>query len=122
MNPKAYRIITIIFTALAVAMPILSGVMKLTQSPEVVGKLTEAGMGKYVSLLGIMEIGFAALFLYPKTMKLGFILLSCYFAGAIATELAHGGSLNAVLPIVLIWIAAFLRDKTIFLPATQPAL
>ena len=122
MNPKAYRIITIIFTVLAVAMPILSGVMKLTQSPEVVGKLTEAGMGKYVSLLGIMEIGFATLFLYPKTMKLGFILLSCYFAGAIATELAQGGSLNAVLPIVLIWIAAFLRDKTIFLPATQPAL
>jgi hypothetical protein len=30
-----------------------------------------------------------ALFVVPATMKLGFILASCYFAGAIATELSH---------------------------------
>jgi hypothetical protein len=65
-----------------------------------------------------MEIGFAALFIYPKTMKLGFILLSCYFAGAIATELSHGMSFNAVMPIVFVWIATFLRDKTAFIPTT----
>lgn len=116
MSPKVHRIITIIFTVLAAGMAILSGVFKLTQSPQVLETLNKVGVGKYVLLLGAMEIGFAALFIYPKTMKLGFILLSCYFAGAMATEMSHGTPFNAVLPIVLIWIAAFLRDKTIFLP------
>jgi hypothetical protein len=63
-----------------------------------------------------MEIIFAALFIYPKTMKIGFILLSCYFAGALATELSHGSAFNAFLPLVLLWIAALLRDPLIFLP------
>ncbi len=115
MSPKVYRIITIIFTVLAAALPIMSGVMKLTKSPELVAQLTKAGVGDNITMLGLMEIVFAALFIYPKTMKLGFILLSCYFAGAIATELSHAAPLNAVLPIVLVWIATFLRDKTAFL-------
>jgi hypothetical protein len=117
MSLKVMRIVTIVFTVLAAGMAILSGVMKLTQSKEIVDTLTKVGVGPSVITLGLMEIGFAALFIYPKTMKLGFILLSCYFAGALATELSHGSPLNAFLPLVLIWIAAFLRDKTIFLPA-----
>ena len=116
MNPKIMRILTIVMTVLAAGMAILSGVMKLTQSAQVVEGLSKVGVGSYIIPLGLMEIGFAALFLYSKTMKLGFILLSCYFAGALATELSHGTPFNAVLPLVLIWIAAFLRDKTIFLP------
>ncbi|SOD79043.1 DoxX-like family protein [Spirosoma fluviale] len=113
------RIVTIIFTVLAAGMPILSGVMKLTQSKEVIDTLTKAGVGDKAIVLGLMEIGFATLFIYPKTMKLGFILLSCYFAGALATEISHGAPLNAFLPLVLIWIGAFLRDKTIFLPVVS---
>ena len=116
MNPKATRILTIVMTVLAAGMAILSGVMKLTQSPQIMESLNKVGVGSQVIVLGCMEIGFAALFLYPKTMKLGFILLSCYFAGALATELSHGTPFNAVTPLVLIWIAAFLRDKSIFLP------
>ena len=116
MNPKIMRILTIVMTVLAAGMAILSGIMKLTQSAQIVETLTKVGVGSHVIMLGLMEIGFAALFLYPKTMKLGFILLSCYFAGAIATELSHNTPFNAIMPLVLIWIAAFLRDKTIFLP------
>lgn len=116
MSPKVMRIVTIVFTVLAAGMAIMSGVMKLTQSKEIVDTLGKVGVASSVIPLGLMEIGFAALFIYPKTMKLGFILLSCYFAGALATELSHGTPFNAFLPLVLIWIAAFLRDKTIFLP------
>lgn len=115
MNPKVKQILTITFTVLAAGMVILSGIMKLMQSPELVAGLTKAGVGPYIAALGIMEISFALLFLYPKTMKLGFILLCCYFAGALATELSHGAPFNAVLPMVLIWISAFLRDNSIFL-------
>ncbi|WP_080057624.1 DoxX family protein [Spirosoma aerolatum] len=115
MNPKSKRIVTIVITVLAAGMVILSGIMKLTQSAQVMESLNKVGVGHYVILLGCMEIGFTLLYLYPKTMKLGFILLSCYFAGAIATELSHGTPFNALMPIVLIWISAFLRDKTMFL-------
>ncbi|GAB3954313.1 hypothetical protein GCM10028805_39550 [Spirosoma harenae] len=120
MNPKTKRILTIIVTVLAAGMVILSGIMKLTQSAQVIEGLNKVGVGPYVILLGIMEIAFTLLYLYPKTMKLGFILLSCYFAGAIATELSHGTPFNAITPIALVWISAFLRDKSTFLPtATQ---
>jgi len=61
------------------------------------------------------EIAFAALFVVPATMKLGLILTSCYFAGAIATELSHNAlKVNPFIPIVLLWIGAFIRDRSIF--------
>ena len=117
MNAKTKRIITILFTVIASGMVILSGVMKLMGGTEIVKAMTNAGVGPYIPVLGIMEIAFAGLFLYPKTMKLGFVLLCCYFAGAMATELSHGGPLaGAVMVLVLVWIAAFLRDKTVFFP------
>jgi uncharacterized membrane protein YphA (DoxX/SURF4 family) len=118
MNPKSKRIVTIVVTVLAAGMVILSGIMKLTQSAQVMETLSKVGVGPYAVMLGCMEIGFALLYLYPKTMKLGFILLSCYFAGALATELSHGTPFNAVMPMTLIWISAFLRDRTTFLPTT----
>ncbi|KAA9354791.1 DoxX family protein [Larkinella humicola] len=120
MNAKTKRIIALLFTVIASGMVILSGIMKLMGSTDVVKTLTNAGVGSYIPLLGIMEIAFAGLFLYPKTMKLGFVLLCCYFAGAMATELSHGGPLaGAVMVMVLVWIAAFLRDKTVFFPTAS---
>ncbi|WP_229207844.1 DoxX family protein [Dyadobacter beijingensis] len=116
---KAKKIAAIVATALASAMAVLSGIMKLTRGPEIVAKLTEVGVGDYLVPLALMEIGFTALFIYPKTMKIGFILLTCYFAGALATELSHGTPFSAVLPMALVWIAAFLRDRSIFLPNTS---
>lgn len=112
---KAKKMITIAVTVIAALMVVMSGMMKLTGSKELVDGLTKVGVGEYLTILGLMEIGFTALFLYPKTMKIGFILLCCYFAGALATELSHGTPFNAVLPMALIWIAAFLRDRSIFL-------
>lgn len=121
MNTNVKRIAALVMTVIASGMTILSGIMKLSGAPEVTKMLTQAGVGPYIPALGIMEIGFAALFIYPKTMKLGFILLSCYFAGAMATDLSHGSTLaNAAFVMVLIWVAAFLRDSSIFLPASKP--
>ncbi|SHL68915.1 DoxX-like family protein [Chitinophaga jiangningensis] len=114
---KIRKILTIIFIVLAAGMAALSGIMKLTASEEIVKMMSAIGVGKYVTMLGIMEIAFAALFVIPQTYKLGFILLSCYFAGALAVELSRAMEFHALLPLVLVWIAAFLRDSSIFLPA-----
>lgn len=89
-----------------------SGLMKFIHLPWSV-----AGLEKYnPSVLGLMEMVFIILFAIPKTMKIGFILLCCYFAGAMATELARNASmLNPGIPLVLVWITAFLRDSSIFI-------
>jgi hypothetical protein len=116
---KAKKIITIAVTSIASLTVVASGIMKLMKSEEVVTGLQKVGVGEYLTVLGLMEIGFTALFIYPKTMKIGFILLTCYFSGAIATELSHGSPFNAVLPLTLIWISAFLRDSSIFLPSEK---
>ena len=118
---KLKKIITLVITVLAVGMVVLSGIMKLSGSPELLAKMAEVGVGPYVPVLGIMEITFAALFAWPKTMRIGFLLLSCYFAGALATELSHAMPFNALLPMGLVWISAFLRDREVFLPAAATA-
>ncbi len=93
----------------------LSGVLKLTGNPQIVDGMKTLGVGRYVLLLGVMELTFAVLFVIPATFKLGFILASCYFAGAIATELSHDAlKVNPFIPIVLLWIGAFIRDRSIF--------
>lgn len=119
---KLKRIITIVITVLAVGMVALSGIMKLSGSADLVKTLQAVGVGEYRIFLGMAEIVFAALFAYPKTMKLGFILLIGYFGGALATELSHHVALNALTPLVLVSLAALLRDQYIVLPtsAIQP--
>jgi hypothetical protein len=91
------------------------GVLKLLGNSRVVEEMSKLGVGRYLRLLGVMEIAFAALFAVPATMKLGFILASCYFGGAIATELSHDVlKVNPFVPVVLLWIGAFIRDRSIF--------
>ena len=92
----------------------LSGVMKLTGNPKILETMTALGVGRYVRWLGLMELAFAALFVVSATFKLGFVLASCYFGGAIATELSHDAlKVNPFIPIVLLWVGAFIRDRSI---------
>ncbi len=93
----------------------LSGMMKLSGNRQTLDAMAAVGVGPYVPLLGVMELACATLVVIPATFKLGFVLSSCYFAGAIATELSHGGvKINPFIPIVLLWIGAFIRDRSIF--------
>jgi hypothetical protein len=93
----------------------LSGALKLSGNPKILETMTAVGVGRHVRLLGVMELAFAVLFVFPATMKLWFILASCYFGGAIATELSHDAlKVNPFLPIVLLWVGAFIRDRSIF--------
>lgn len=99
-------------TVLVTIIIFISGLMKFVHLPWSV-----TGLEKYnPSILGLMEMMFIILFAIPKTMRIGFILLCCYFAGAMATELSKDASmLNPGIPLTLIWIAAFLRDSSLFM-------
>jgi hypothetical protein len=114
------KIASSIFLVITSAMVLFSGIMKLTHNTQVVDTLSKYGVAEFINLFGAMEIVFTVLFIFPKTMKIGFILLSCYFSGAMATELSHEhGILNPLLPIALVWVTAFLRDSSIFLPGKK---
>ena len=69
----------------------LSGVMKLTGNAQIHETMRALGVGRYVRWLGVMEVAFAALFVTQATLKV-----------------------NPFIPIVLLWIGAFIRDRSIF--------
>lgn len=109
----------LLITGIPALFIIFSAFGKLAAAPPVVEGLTKHGMGSYIQVLGIAELAFAVLFVLPKTYKLGFILLSCYFAGAIATDLSHEGPIIApTILLIIVWVAAWFRDNRIFLPTT----
>jgi len=111
-EPMIVQVLATWIPALLIA---VSGVLKLTGNPTILETMTTLGVGPYVRLLGVMELAFATLFVIPATFKLGFLLASCYFGGAIATELSHDAlKVNPFVPIVLLWIGAFIRDRSIF--------
>lgn len=115
-NLKIKKIIIIGMTCLVTLMVGLSGLMKAIQLPWSVEGLVKFNLPNSATTLGLMEMVFIILFAFPKTMRIGFILISCYLAGAMATELSHDGSmLNPGIPLFLIWITAFLRDRSLFL-------
>ncbi|PXY46881.1 DoxX family protein [Flavobacterium hydrophilum] len=118
---KTKKYLTISLLILTTAVLVLSGLMKAIQLPWSVNGLVKFNLPNAATILGLMEMTFAVLFVFPNTMRMGFILLSCYFAGAMATELSHDGSmLNPAVPLSLIWITAFLRDKYLFTGSPEP--
>ena len=101
-------------TGFIVILLAISAFSKVTHADAVAERLNKVGVGKFMTALGIVELLLAILFIPSRTMRLSFILLSCYFSGAIATEISHGG--NFIVPfvfLVLVWVASFIREKSI---------
>lgn len=119
MSAKTKRIISIILMVIPSLMLVMSGIMKLTGAEQVVTGLTKAGLGNLVTVIGVIELLSVALFLYPKTYKIGFLLLCSYLGGALCIELAGGQPPIAAVFIAIIWISVFLREKSMILPSTE---
>lgn len=120
MKTKTTRIISVILMLIPSLMLIMSGIMKLSGAKAIVDGLGKAGLGNYIAFFGIIELISVGLFLYPKTYKTGFLLLCCYLGGALSIELASGQPPMASVFLVLLWVAVFLKNKTMFLEASQP--
>lgn len=91
------------------------GIMKLVGPPQLVEIYTRIGLLQYLAVLGITEIVLVVLFLWDRTMKIGFLLLTGYFGGAMAVELSRGTIF--IFPgviLAIVWIAAYLRNASIF--------
>ena len=103
--------------AIPALMITMSAIMKLTGSQQIVEGLTKGGFGNYIVVFGLVELLSVALFVYPKTYKLGFLLLCCYLGGAMSVELASGQPPMAAMFLMLLWVSVFLRNKLMFLNA-----
>jgi len=116
MKSKVQRAIAWTLAGIAGLLILTSGILKLAGAATIVEGMTKLGVGPYIPLLGTMEIIFTVLFLFPKTSKIGFLLITCYFAGALATDLSHGNAIiTPILILVLVWVATFLRKPEVFI-------
>src|SRR5512138_488895 len=69
--------------SILVALTISAGsLMKLTAQPQLVDIYAKIGLLPYMKLLGIAELVFILLFLWSRTLRIGFFLLTGYFGGA----------------------------------------
>lgn len=106
---------SIIITAIPAALIIFSGFAKLAGMKQVVETMTKIGAIQYMRVFALAEILFAALFVIPATNGLGFVLLVCYFSGALATDLTHGRPIVApAVFLVMLFIAQWLVNSSIF--------
>ena len=99
-----------ILSALPVLMLLMSGVMKIAQTAEVVKGFADWPPGSAVPI-GIVELACTVVYLVPRTAVLGAILLAGYLGGATAVTVRIGGPF--ALPVVfgiLVWGGLYLRD------------
>jgi hypothetical protein len=99
---------------IAVSLLIISGGLKISGYHPMRLHFVELGVDDYLSVLGATEIIFGLLFLHPLTTRLGLLLLTAYFGGAIAMEIPYSMVAGPAVPLVLIWVAAFVRQRSLF--------
>jgi len=115
MKQKTKNILIWIPSILAALVITLSAGMKLIAMPQLVEIYSRMGILDYMKILGSIELLFVAMFLISRTMRIGFLLITAYFGGAMAVELSHGNLfIFPAVILTLVWIAAFFRDPSIF--------
>lgn len=112
-SAKTMTIIGWALTVLPCLMLIMSGVMKLQQSEQVVKGFADWPEGVAVPI-AIAELASTLLYLIPQTAVLGAILLTGYLGGATATHVRLGEPIwIPVVMGVVIWLGLYLRDPRV---------
>lgn len=115
MKSKTNKILRWAPSILVTLIIVAGAFMKLTVQPQLVEMFTKTGLLPYIKLLGATELVFVSLFLWSRTLRLGFFLLTAYFGGAMAIELSQ--QIFFIMPAVilaLVWLAAWRRDNSLF--------
>ena len=115
MKSKTRKFLKWIPSILAALIIVSGSIMKLTAQPELVEVFSKSGMLPYMKELGIAELLFVSLFLWSRSLRIGFFLLTAYFGGAMAVELSqHIFFIMPAVILALVWLAAWLRDRSLF--------
>ena len=95
-------------SGLLTALYLFSASGKLFLHPE---QMVQMHLGDWRIIIAIGEITSALLFLFPKTNKIGTLLLSAYMGGAIIIHMT--GGMSIVMPsvvLILVWITGVIRN------------
>lgn len=121
MKQKSKSIIKWTPTVIVSIIITFSGLMKLIALPQLVEIYARIGLLESMKILGAAELILVTIFILNRTMRLGFLLLTAWFGGAMAVELSHGSVfIFPAVILTILWIAAFLRDPSILKPFFQP--
>lgn len=92
-----------------------STLTKLLFIPYIADKFEILGIQEYGRLFGVVELVAFALYLHPRTIGLGFVLLCSYFGGAIATDLHAPQYLyQPVTVLTLVFVTTYLRRPSLY--------
>jgi len=110
-SEKTKRIIYWVLTGLVAFVFLGSAAGKLSANEEALKMAAGFGLdAKTYTMLGVVELACAILFIIPRTGIVGTLLLAAYMGGAIASHLEHGVSIVAPCIIQTFMLAvAFYR-------------
>ncbi len=100
----AIDVLTTWLPRVALAMVFLTvGTQKFGTRPMWVRIFGEIGLGQWLRYLtGVMQVGGAVLLLIPRAAAVGFILVGCTMAGAVAFWIISHHAFSAVIPGALL--------------------
>lgn len=88
---------------------------KLFQQQQVMEQMQSLGLNGKLQILAIIETVALLLYIFPKSNKVGFLLLTAYYGGAIAVNLNNlPNTIPAIIFITLIWIGTYFKNPYIF--------
>jgi hypothetical protein len=94
---------------------VVSGALKINGLHPMLAHFKEMGFSSlFIELLGVCEILFSLLFVLNRTSLIGLLLLTGYFGGAMAAEIPFHQVAAPLMPLVLVWVTAFVRQPSIF--------
>ena len=109
---KTRNIAAWILAGLLTALYLFSASGKLFLHPE---QMEQMKLADWRIIIALGEITSALLFLFPKTNKLGTLLLSSYMGGAIILHMTGGISIGMpVVVLLLVWVVAGLRNPELY--------
>ena len=110
MNCKKRKIAGYILSGLVTLIFVATGAMKFTAGEQNVKMAELVGGQTTLFILGGLQLLFALLFWIPRTAVVGFLLMACYMAGAMATHLVIKEPFGLQAGIEpLIWVTGFVR-------------
>jgi len=104
-----------VMSAPPVLLFLMSGVMKIMQTADVVKGFANWPHGVVVPI-GMVEITCTLIYLVPRTSVLGAILLTGYMGGATATVVQMGTPNFAIMTVglgVLVWGGLYMREPRV---------
>ena len=94
---------------------VVTAAMKIAHLPKMVEGLTQAGIPRNaITPIALLELTCLALYLLPRTMVLGAVLLTGYFGGAIVIHIIGHESVFPVIMIgMIVWGGVYFRESAL---------